>query len=85
MGEGTYAYECKEPGCWFCEMMGLSPVYIDEPTSEVFIIPMAVVHRREDEVIVPVNSDLTSYQRRKLREIGLPTHRIANYRFKALR
>lgn len=88
LGEGEYAYECKEPDCWFCEMMGLKPpVFTNVPRKqpEVFIIPMAANHHREDEVILPVNSDLSKYQRRKLREMGLPTHRIANFKLRAYR
>lgn len=84
-GEGTYSYECNESGCRFCEMMGLKPAFVQEPAPEVFIIPMAMIHQKEDEVIVPVNSTLSTYQRRKLREMGLPTHRIANFKLRAYR
>jgi hypothetical protein len=83
-GEGSYTYECKDPGCWFCEMMGLKPPVCDnkrayiikkfkQPLPEVFIIPPAVIYDDEQVDRKTVSTaNLTKYQREKLRVLAFP-------------
>lgn len=62
-GEGTFDYECHDPGCFYCQQVGIEKDIVEFPL--ILVLPSKVNIQRVDRD--PFET-LSVYQRRKRRE-----------------